>query len=174
MRTTCKMTGPRGLVTTVDIVSTENPNFRAFAEAALPFTDYLFINEIEAGKLVGSDLRDVPARSEAARALLKKGVARQIVIHFEKDAVVADVSGEVVMQGSLKLPPDFIVGATGARDPFAAGYLFGIHEAMPTQERLRLAMCAAAACLTHPTPSMGLRPMADCLRYADEFGFREG
>ena len=163
----------QGLVTTVDIVSTENPNFRAIAEAALPFTDYLLINEIEAGKVVGSDLRDVPAMSEAARALLTKGVARQVVIHFEKGAVVADVSGEVVVQGSLKLPPDFIVGATGAGDAFAAGYLFGIHEEMPTQERLRLAMCTAAACLTHPTPSMGLRSVAECLRYADEFGFRD-
>ena len=163
----------QGLVTTVDIVSTENPNFRAIAEAALPFTDYLLINEIEAGKVVGSDLRDVPAMSAAARALLKKGVARQVVIHFEKGAVVADVSGEVVVQGSLNLPPDFIVGATGAGDAFAAGYLFGIHEAMPTQERLRLAMCTAAACLTHPTPSMGLRPVAECLRDADEFGFRD-
>ena len=164
----------QGLVTTVDIVSTENPNFRAIAEAALPFTDYLLINEIEAGKIVGSDLRDVPAMSGAALALLKKGVARQVVIHFEKGAVVADVSGEVVVLGSLMLPPDFIVGATGAGDAFAAGYLFGIHEQMPTQERLRLAMCTAAACLTHPTPSMGLRPVAECLRYADEFGFREG
>jgi len=161
-----------GLVTTVDVVSTENPNFRAIAEAALPFTDYLLINEIEAGKIVGAELRDAAAMGDAARSLLKKGVARQVVIHFEKGAVVADQSGEVVVQGSLKLQPNFIVGATGAGDAFAAGYLFGIHEEMPTPERLRLAMCTAAACLTHPTPSMGLRPVAECLRFADEFGFR--
>lgn len=167
-----------GLVTTVDIVSTENPAFRAIAEAALPFTDYLLINEIEAGKVAGMDLRDgsrvrVDATRGAARALLAKGVGKQVVIHFESGAVVADHSGEVVLQGSLKLPADFIVGATGAGDAFAAGYLFGIHEQMTTPDRLRLAMCTAAACLTNPTPSLGLRPVAECLRYADEFGFRE-
>jgi len=162
-----------GLVTTVDVVSTDNPEFRAIAEAALPFTDYLLINEIEAGKINGRELRDSSAMSDAARALLKKGVARQVVIHFERGAVVADQSGELVVQSSLKLPPNFIVGATGAGDAFAAGYLFGIHEEMPTRERLRLAMCTAAACLTHPTPSLGLRPVAECLCYADEFGFRE-
>ena len=45
--------GQIGIVTTVDMVSTENSKFRAIAEAALPFTDYLLINEIEAGKIVG-------------------------------------------------------------------------------------------------------------------------
>lgn len=167
-----------GLVTTVDIVSTENPHFRAIAEAALPFTDYLLINEIEAGKVAGADLRDgsqvrIEAAKDAARALLAKGVAQQVVIHFESGAVVADRSGEVVTEGSLRLPGNFIVGATGAGDAFAAGYLHGIHEAMPTRERLRLAMCTAAACLTHPTPSLGLRPVAECQRYAGEFGFRD-
>lgn len=166
-----------GLVITVDIVSTESPGFRAVAEAALPFTDYLLINEIEAGKVAGMDLRDgagvrVEATVDAAKALLSKGVGQQVVIHFESGAVVADRSGEVVVQGSLQLPPNFIVGATGAGDAFAAGYLFGIHEQMPTPERLRLAMCTAAACLTHPTPSLGLRPVAECLKFADQLGFR--
>ena len=167
-----------GLITTVDIVSTENPRFRAIAEAALPFTDYLLINEIEAGKVAGMDLRDdggvrVPGTIAAAKALLSKGVGRQVVIHFESGAVVADRSGEVVVQGSLKLPPNFIVDATGAGDAFAADYLHSIHESMPTSDRLRLAMCTAAACLTHPTPSLGLRPVAECLKFAGEFGFRE-
>lgn len=167
-----------GLITSVDIVSTENTRFRAIAEAALPFTDYLLINEIEAGKVAGMDLREgsevcIDATKEAARALLAKGTGRQVVIHFESGAVVADRSGEVVAEGSLRLPPNFIVGATGAGDAFAAGYLHGIHESLPTRERLRLAMCTAAACLTHPTPSLGLRPVAECLKFAQEFGFRE-
>lgn len=167
-----------GLCTTVDIVSAEHPDFRAIAEAALPFTDYLLINEIEAGKVAGLELRDatgprIAAVKEAAAALLEKGVGRQVVIHFEAGAVVADRSGEIVAHGSLQLPPGFIVGATGAGDAFAAGYLFGIHEHLGTVERLCLAMCSAAACLTHPTPSQGLRPVADCLQLADEHGFRE-
>jgi sugar/nucleoside kinase (ribokinase family) len=165
-----------GLITTVDIVSTENPNFRSIAEAALPHTDYLIINEVEAGKILGLNLKTVPvdfsAVSDAARALLAKGVQKQVVIHFESGAVVADSGGGISMQASLKLPPGFIVGATGAGDAFAAGYLHGIHEGWSIADSLTLAVCTAAACLTHPTPSEGLRPVKDCLHLADEHGFR--
>ncbi len=165
-----------GLITSVDIVSTENPNFRSIAEAALPHTDYLIINEVEAGKILGLNLKTVPvdfsAVSDAARALLAKGVQRQVVIHFESGAVVADSGGGISMQASLKLPPGFIVGATGAGDAFAAGYLHGIHEGWSIADSLTLAVCTAAACLTHPTPSEGLRPVEDCLHLADEHGFR--
>lgn len=165
-----------GLVTSVDIVSTENPQFQTIAEAALPHTDYLVINEVEAGKVAGIHLKTVPvdvgAVCEAARVLLAKGVNKQVVIHYEAGAVVADKSGAITVQPSLLLPPGFIVGATGAGDAFAAGYLHGVHEGWSTEECLKLAVCTAAACLTHSTPSMGLRPVADCLRLADTHGFR--
>ncbi|HYF34544.1 MAG TPA: carbohydrate kinase family protein, partial [Prosthecobacter sp.] len=49
-----------GLLTSVDIVSTENPHFRQIAEAALPHTDYLIINEVEAGKVAGMHLKTAP------------------------------------------------------------------------------------------------------------------
>lgn len=169
--------GQAGLRTTVDIVSTDNPQFRAVGEAALPFTDYLLINEIEAGKAAGLSLRtddgvDVAAACEAARQLLARGVRRQVVIHFEGGAVVADRDGRVTRQGSLVLPPNYIAGATGAGDAFAAGYLFGIHENWSTEECLELAVCSAAACLSDPTPSRGLRPVEECLKLAARFGFR--
>lgn len=169
--------GQAGLVTAVDIVSTENPQFRAIAEAALPSVDYLLINEIEAGKVAGLTLRtadgiNLDRTAEAAMQLLSKGVRRQVVIHFETGAVVADRDGTVTRKGSLRLPPNFVAGATGAGDAFAAGYLFGIHENWSTGKSLELAMCAAAACLADPTPSRGLRPVTECMKLADEFGFR--
>lgn len=166
-----------GLLTSVDVVSTEHPDFRQIAEAAMPHTDFLIFNEIEAGKVVGVELRarggvDLSAASDAARSFLKLGVRRQVVIHFETGALAADADGTVTMQGSLRLPANYVVGATGAGDAFAAGYLHGVHEDWPTTERLTLGVCAAAACLTDPTPSQGLRPVAECLALAEEFGFR--
>lgn len=167
-----------GLLTSVDIVSTENAQFRQIAEAALPHTDYLIINEVEAGKVAGINLKtkpvDVNAACSVAGELLKRGVGRQVVIHFETGAVVADRDGSVTVQPSLALPGGFIVGATGAGDAFAAGYLHGIHEGWATAECLKLAVCSAAACLTHATPSLGLRPVEECLRLADQHGFRSG
>jgi sugar/nucleoside kinase (ribokinase family) len=167
-----------GLTTSVDIVSTENAQFREIAESALPFTDVLVINEVEAGKVAGLELRtdkgaDVDACVEAARALLARGVQRQVVIHFVEGAVVADADGTVVRQGSLQLPPGFIAGATGAGDAFAAGYLHGWHEGWETARCLLLAVGAAASCLSHPTPSLGLQPVAACLKLGDTHGYRD-
>jgi len=166
-----------GLLTSVDLVSADDPNFRAITEASLPFTDYLIVNEIEAGKATSLDLKTTPPDFEkvtaAARLLLQQGVRREVIIHFEAGAVVAEKNGAVHHQPSLKLPAGFIAGATGAGDAFAAGYLHGTHEGWPVADRLKLAVCTAAMCLTHPTPSQGLRPVAECLRLADELGFRE-
>ncbi len=166
-----------GLSTSVDIVSTENPQFREIAESALPYTDVLVINEIEAGKVAGIELKgaqgvDVDGCMEAARSLLSRGVQKQVVIHFVEGAVVAERDGGVVKHGSLNLPSGFIAGATGAGDAFAAGYLHGWHEGWPVTRCLQLAVCAAAACLTHPTPSMGLRRVEECLKLGEAHGYR--
>lgn len=164
-----------GLLTSVDLVSSNHPQFSQITTASLPYTDFLILNEIEAGKATGCDLKSPPFDLEkiktAALRLIANGVQREVIIHFEAGAVVAEKSGAVYHQPSLKLPPGFIAGATGAGDAFAAGYLHGTHEGWPIPERLKLAVCTAAACLTHPTPSLGLRPVAECLKLADELGF---
>lgn len=165
-----------GLITSVDIVSTENEHFREITLAALPFTDHLIINEIEAGRATGMDLRpdgvSVSGCVEAAEQLLAQGVGRSVVIHFTDGAVAVLADGSVITQGSLELPSGFIVGATGAGDAFAAGCLFGLHEGWPMAECLRLAVCTAAQCMTHAAPSMGLRPVAECLDLAKQFQSR--
>ncbi len=154
-----------GLETSVDIVSAEHPNFSRIARSAIPFTEHLIINEVEAGKIVGRRLdSSKPAEASAAAAeLLECGVGKAVVIHFEEGVVVAERGGASHFAASLLLPPGFIKGATGAGDAFAAGYLHALHENMPMSDRIEMATCAAAACLTHPSPSGGLRPVADCL-----------
>jgi sugar/nucleoside kinase (ribokinase family) len=167
-----------GLSTSVDIVSTENTHFREIAESALPFTDVLVINEIEAGKVAGLDLKgaegaNVEACIEAARVLLSRGVHHQVVIHFVEGAVVAGHDGTIVKQGSVKLPLGYIAGATGAGDAFAAGYLHGWHEGWKVTQCLQLAVGAAASCLSHPTPSRGLQAVDACLKLGGTHGYRE-
>jgi sugar/nucleoside kinase (ribokinase family) len=167
-----------GLQTTVDIVSTEHPDYKRIALAALPYTDYLIINEIEAGKILERPLRsvygdiDVSAAADAARTLMSKGVRNQVIIHFAEGAVAADSRGSVCRQGSLQLPEGFVVGATGAGDAFAAGYLHALHEGWSIERSLELAICTAAACLSDATPSGGLRPIQSCLDYLTEMPVR--
>lgn len=163
-----------GLETSVDIVSTENPQFSQIARSALPYTDHLIINEVEAGKIVGCalDTDDLAGISEAAEEILALGVGRSVVIHFEEGAVAAEKNAAVIVRGSLELPDGYSKGATGAGDAFAAGYLYGVHECWSLEKRIDLAICTAAACLTHPTPSAGLSPMADCLAIAHSYPHR--
>ncbi len=161
--------GAAGLRTSVDLVSTAHPRFRAIVEAALPFTDLLIVNEIEAGSVTGKDLRGAGAACLLAAAgdLLRSGVREQVVIHCEQGAVAVTSDGRREVAASLQLPAGFIAGATGAGDAFAAGYLHAMHEGWTVAEGLRLAVCTAAACLADATPSGGLRSVAECLKLGE-------
>lgn len=166
-----------GIITSADIVSAEHPRFSETVGAALPHIDYLIINEIEAEKITGVGLRplgaiDLDSVREAGAALLLNGVQQGVVIHFEEGAVAFGADGDSEEIGSLDLPQEFIKGATGAGDAFAAGFLFGIHEGLTTPECLRHAICVAAACLSHPATSEGIMPLEECLALGDRFGFR--
>ncbi|TLD69898.1 carbohydrate kinase family protein [Phragmitibacter flavus] len=161
-----------GLTTSVDMVSTEHGRFREIALSALPFTDVLVINEVEAGKVTGRNLQGGTLDDcvEAARELMGCGVRRQVVIHLPQGAVVVDDKGSVERVKSLKLPEGFVAGATGGGDAFAAGYLHGWHEGWDVARSLQLAVCAAAACLSDPTPSAGLCSVAECLKLGELYG----
>jgi sugar/nucleoside kinase (ribokinase family) len=156
------------------MVSTEHPQFREIAISALPFTDHLVINEAESSRVLH---RTVPADDtdglvEAARELLGLGVRQSVTIHTEHGCVSCTTDGETATQSSVQLPDRFSKGATGAGDAFAAGLLYGLHEGLPLADRLRLAVCTAAVSLSDPTPSAGLRPVAECLELGGRFGFR--
>lgn len=161
-----------GMHTSVDLVSVDNPNFQSIALSALPHVDHLFLNEIEAGRILGCKLaaHDRNGLESAARDLLAKGVHRTVAIHTEAGGVVV-TPGDVAFRGSVILPTGFCRGTNGAGDAFAAGFLYGVHENWTPCECLELAICAAAASLSDPTPSAGLLPVDDCLNQGRRFGF---
>lgn len=163
-----------GMITSVDVVSTDNPRFREITLSALPYADHLLINEIEAGKALGRPLHtdDIPSLVDAVEELLSLGVQRSVVLHFTEGVVAVERGKSAVSQGSLVLPPGFSQGATGAGDAFAAGYLYGVHEGWAMTQRLDLAICAAATCLTHPSPSAGMRSAAECLALGRDYPHR--
>lgn len=166
-----------GCVTAADVVSCEHPDFARSILSALPWVDHFILNEIEAGKITGTSLRGPhgilwDATASAALALIKAGVRRTVVIHFTDGAVCADATGTIHRAGSLQLPDGWIKGATGAGDAFAAGWLLGLHNDLPIATCLDYAVCAAAACLTDPTPSGGMLPLGECLALASAFGRR--
>jgi len=157
-----------GLVTSIDLVSTEHPRFREIALSALKYTDYAIINELEASRILG---RSIPADSAkdlaaATAELISLGVGRAAVIHTAHGGFITTADGSFISRPSPSLPDGYIKGANGAGDAFATGFLYGIHEEWTLDECLRMAIGAATACLADPTPSNGLRPVAECLELA--------
>ena len=70
------------------------------------------------------------------------------------------------------MPQARIVGTVGAGDAFAAGVLLGLHEGVAMNVALTYGVCAAAASLTDATSSNGVKPLSECLKLAEQFGYR--
>ncbi|HEY3412378.1 MAG TPA: carbohydrate kinase family protein [Armatimonadota bacterium] len=165
----------RGIHTSVDVVSESSDRFQRIARPALPHIDTLICNEIEGGRIAGIDIRvgdalDRDAMSRAAATLLELGVNETVVLHAPEGGYARDKAGREWFRSSLRLPPGYIQGSAGAGDAFCAGYLYGAHEGWGMEDRLTLAVCAAAASLSDPTCSAGMRPLNEVLALAGQYG----
>ena len=174
----CRQARVAGLATSLDCVSDNSDRFRAIVAPVLPHVEVLFVNDYETEKLTGLSLRNDAALErraieQAARSLIRLGVYGWALIHFPEGACACSVSGDVVWQPSVDVPPAGIAGSAGAGDAFAAGVLYGIHENWPMARSLKLGVCAAAASLHHPTCSESVRPVEDCLALGEQFGFHQ-
>lgn len=169
-----------GLHTNLELVSLSPDRIAAVAAPCLPYLDSIVVNELEAGALTGIDATaptadgpvDWAALEEMARRLVGLGVSALAVVHFPAGCVAAAPGGRTWRQGSARLRREQVASTNGAGDAFAAGILLGLHEGWPAERCLRLAVASAAACVTSPSTSAGVRAAADCLADADRAGYR--
>ena len=161
-----------GLRTSVDVVSEDSNRFAQIVTPALKHVDYCILNEIEAAKTTGFKIRTAEGRLDtvslrhAAGALLQMGVKELVIVHFAEGAFARTRKGDDHWQSSLNLPPKCIAGTAGAGDAFCAGALFGLHEGWDLGKCLEAGVCAAAASLSHPTCTAGMKPLKACLDLA--------
>jgi len=167
-----------GLKVSVDVVSEDSDRFARIVTPALKHVNYCILNEIEAGKTTGFKIRqpdgklDTVSLRHAGGALLQLGVHELVVIHFPEGAFARTRKGDDFWQPSLNLPAKFIAGAAGAGDAFCAGVLLGLHEGWDLQQCLRTGVSVAAASLSHPTCTGGMRPLSATLELGKKFKFR--
>lgn len=163
-----------GFITVSDCVSSSDPSFSKIARAALGHSDVFFVNEFEAGQILQRKVEaNRVSMTEAGLELKALGCPGKVVIHAAPGACSIDATGNITYQGSIKLPQEFIKGATGAGDAFSAGYLFALHENKSEESCLRLAVCTAASSLAHPGASAGVQNAKACLALAETYGFRD-
>jgi sugar/nucleoside kinase (ribokinase family) len=167
-----------GVKTSVDVVSEDSDRFAKIVNPALKHVDYCILNEIEAGKTAGFNVRqpdgrlDTVALRHAAGSLLQQGVRELVVIHFPEGAFARTRKGDDFWQRSLKLPAKHIAGTAGAGDAFCAGVLYGLHENWDLPRCLLTGVCIAAASLAHATCTSGVGPLNSSLALAKKFGLR--
>ncbi len=164
----------QGYETSVDVVSEEGDRFPQVVLPCLPYTDYLIVNEVEAGACCGYALRDgegriLPGKVEAAlRLLLEAGVGKVCVIHFPEGGYAMCRNGECRYEPSMRLRADEIVSPVGAGDAFCAAMLYMLHEEKPLQEALVFANASARFNLKHPSSTGGAPTLDEINRFIKE------
>ena len=166
-----------GLMTSVDTVSEDSHRFREVILPALPYVDYLFMNEYEASRCSGFDLSgelpDLKMLRAAAEYFFRHGVKEWVFLHFPTGVFALSKQGREIVQTAVKVPGDKIAGTVGAGDAFAAGTLWGIHSDWDMEQSLRLGVCTAAACLHAVSCSDGVQGRNDCLALGNAYSFYE-
>ena len=158
-----------GILTSLDVVSEVGDRYKTLVPPALKYVDYFIVNEIEAGRTVGIELRDehdkllfdrIPA---ALHALKNMGVSRWAVIHAPEGGFGMDEQHKFIRLPSLKLPDGFIKGTVGAGDAFCAGTLLGAYQGKSLEDSLKLGIAAAACSLSEQGGSDGVKPLKEAL-----------
>jgi sugar/nucleoside kinase (ribokinase family) len=150
-----------GLKTAVDVVSENSDRFTRLVTPALKYVDYLILNEFEAGRTVGIELRreDGTLRAEhlrlTAEQLLSKGNSELVVIHIPEGGYALTRTGAEVKLPSYWLTEKEIAGTVGAGDAFCSGVLYGLEKEMPLEDALHLGSTLAACNLFSPTATGG-------------------
>ena len=161
----------KGYKTSVDVVSEEGDRFRKVVLPCLRYTDYLIVNEVEAGACLGINLRNETGEimwqdvEKAAVALLEKGVKELCVIHFPEGGVAVRKDGSSCLKESRTVPSSEIVSAVGAGDAFCAGSLYAIHEDYSLDRMLEFANASARFNLFSATSTGGAPTLKDIKRY---------
>ena len=155
----------RGIKTSVDVVSEVGDRYKRLVPPALKYADYFIVNEIEAGKTVGIELRDqeenllVERIPLVLKRLRELGVKEWAVIHAPEGGFGLDRTGNYVKLGSLDLPKGFIVGTVGAGDAFCAGVLHAAYKGETLEQGIRDGIAAAALSLSAAGASEAMRPI---------------
>ncbi|MHA4896057.1 carbohydrate kinase family protein [Pedobacter sp. PWIIR3] len=167
-----------GFITSVDVVSEHSDRFSLLIPPALPYIDYLFVNEFEAGMIAGihtcvNGIVIMEKCREAAELILEKGVNQWVIVHFPTGVIAVSKAGKFAYQPSVNVPNEMVMGAVGAGDAFAAGVLLGVHDEQPIEKCLSLGVCAAASSLFASTSSDGILSSTECLFLSKKYGYRE-
>jgi len=123
--------------------------------------DYLTPNEGEAGRLTGTDVRDLRTAAAAAHALRTRGVGTAIVTLGAEGAMAGTAQGEI----HARALPVSVVDTTAAGDAFNGALAATVGGGNTLESALRFANAAAGLACTRrgAQPSLPTRAEVDRL-----------
>ena len=166
-----------GMLTNFELVTVAPERIRALVRPCLPHLSTLVVNDFEIGALadmvtVRDGKTDRDACMAAAERVLALGSMEVIAVHYVGGASLVARDGARLFKPSVRVPEAAVVGANGAGDAFASGFLYGIHEGWAYDACLTLAHATAAACIRAPGTYDGVMSVAECLALAQKWGWR--
>lgn len=164
-----------GFSTNLELCSISPKRIHAIVRPCLPHLDLLVVNDFEISAIDGRPVdhekaANVDALIAAAQRVMAAGAMNLVAVHFPKGAVAVARDGTIWREPSVAVPESEIIGANGAGDAFAAGFLYGLHEDWPVADALRLAHAAAATALRSFGTTDAVETWQRCLARAESYG----
>jgi sugar/nucleoside kinase (ribokinase family) len=163
-----------GIKTSIDIVSENSNRYQRIVPPSLKYTNYCVINELEAGKSVGIDLRDQSGRliAEQIPTVLYKlkgmGVKDWVVIHSPEGSFGYD-GVELYSVPSLLIDSKCIKGTVGAGDAYVSGVLYGAIKGLSLRSSMELGTAAATSSLFEEDSTSGVKSYDQLINMFQEF-----
>ena len=160
----------RGILTSVDMITSAERERMRLVVPAIRYTDILCLNEHESEIAAGIPLRDendaliygnIPKALERFKEM---GARKWAVIHAPEGGFGIDEKGEYHRVSGAIVPKGFIGGTVGAGDAFTSGLLLGAHDDCTLEEALELATAAAVCSLREADASEGVLPAQEALK----------
>jgi sugar/nucleoside kinase (ribokinase family) len=140
----------KDITTVLDLVSNNDPSFQRIVLSALPFTDYLLLNEIEAELLFKKTVINSKKRLNKklliniSKKLFSKGISKALVIHHSKESLYIS-RDEIIHTSSKTINKKKVINSVGAGDAFCAAFIYGVHESWDMKKILKKAHAAGSA-----------------------------
>ena len=157
-----------GIKTSIDVVSSNDADYKATVIPALRYCNYAFLNEVESSML--TDLPPYHPDGSLWMENIRKtmefiascGVREKVIVHCKQCGFVLNVpDGTFTAVTALDVPRSMIRGSVGAGDAFCAGSLYALYHNYDDTRLLEFAGAAAAASLFSENSVDGMRPVRD-------------
>lgn len=146
------------------IVLNPSPMNEKIRKLPLEYVDYFMLNEVEAGQILGQDIKEGFDKEQLGKALMECFPKAVIVLTLGKEGAMYLDQNESFLQPSYKVTA---VDTTAAGDTFTGYFIGGILRGLTVREAMDMASKASAIAVTR----QGASPSIPVLAEVEEFQF---